>query len=169
MSKRIRFVSICLWLTVLFPLYGQGRASIHDLPENWHPDSPFLYNPDKQYLYSLAMPHDSATYQPRNLIRLPFIIVRKIEVAKDWSTISLTGKLIGKSYTMPFVAPVDWYFKKQIRLNRQLAFEKAIRDTSRVRTSQGQILQDRRGRGIEVIGMDLGNIGRGSGTDSIQD
>jgi len=63
---------------------------------------------------------------------------------------------------MPFVAPVDWYFKKQIRLNRQLAFERAIRDTSRVRTPQSRILQDRRGRGIEVIGMDLGNLGRAS-------
>ena len=92
MSKRIRYVSICLWLTVLFPAYGQGGSSIQDLPENWHPNSPFLYNPDKQFIYSLAMPYDSTTYQPRNLIRLPFDIMRKIDVAKDWSTITFTGR-----------------------------------------------------------------------------
>lgn len=160
MSKRIRFVSICLWLTVLFPLYGQGGASIHDLPENWHPDSPFLYNPDKQYLYSLTMPHDSATYQPRNLIRLPFIIVRKIEVAKDWSTITFTGLYFGESLNVPFVAPVDWYVNRQIKVNRQLAMHKAIHDTTTLRKLQSQILQDNRGRGIEVIGVDVAKLGR---------
>lgn len=61
---------------------------------------------------------------------------------------------------MPFAAPMDWYFEKQIKLNRELAFVKAIHDTTRSRSPQTQILQDRRGRGIEVIGVDMGNIGR---------
>ena len=149
-------------MTVIFPVYGQGDPSAHDLPNDWHPRTPYLYNPYKSNQPSLVMPYDSLTYSPRGLIRLPFFIVRSTQISKDWSTISLTGKVIGKSYTMPFVAPVDWYFKKQIRLNRKLAFEKAIRDTSRARTPQSRILQDRRGRGIEVIGMDLGNLGRAS-------
>ena len=160
MPKRIRFVSLLLWVTVVFPAYGQGDPSAPTLPNNWHPRTPYLYNPYQTDQPSLIMPYDSLTYSPRGLIRLPFVIIQAVEISKDWSTISFTGNLFGKSNNMPFVAPMDWYFDKQVRLNRQLAFEKAIQDTSRVKTSQTQILQDRRGRGIEVIGVDMANIGR---------
>lgn len=160
MPKRIQIVSLLLWMTVIFPSYGQGDPSVPNLPNRWHPSTPYLYNPYKTDQPSLVMPYDSLTYSPRGLIKLPFYIVRSVEISKDWSTISFAGKLYGKSYIVPFVAPMDWYFEKQIRVNRELAFEKAIQDTSRTKGPRSQILQDRRGRGIEVIGVDMGNIGR---------
>ena len=85
-------------MTVIFPVYGQGDPSALDLPNDWHPRTPYLYNPYKSDQPSLVMPYDSSTYSPRGLIRLPFFIVRSTQISKDWSTISLAGKLIGKSY-----------------------------------------------------------------------
>ncbi len=160
LPKRVQFVSVFLWMTVVFPAYGQGDPSAPALPNRWHPSTPYLYNPYKTQKPSLVMAYDSTTYSPRGLIKMPFAIVQSVEISKDWSTISFTGQLGGESHTMPFVAPMDWYFDKQIRLNRELAFEKAIRDTSRAKMAQRQILQDRRGKGIELIGRDMGNIGR---------
>jgi len=160
LQKRIRFVSLLLWVTVVFPATGQGNPSIQNLPNSWHPQTPFIHNPYETDRPSLVMPYDSLSYSPRGLIRKPFLIIQSAEISKDWSTITLSGKLFGKLYTMPFVAPMDWYFEKQIKLNRELAFVKAIHDTTRSRSPQTQILQDRRGRGIEVIGVDMGNIGR---------
>ena len=160
LSKRIRFVSILLCMTVVFPVSGQRDISIQNLPNDWHPDSPYLYNPNKQHTFSLVMPYDSTMYKPRNLIRLPFVIVRNIDIAKDWSTITFTGHYIGKSLNIPFVAPVDWYVDRQIQINRELAMLKAMHDTLRFRASQSQILQDNRGRGIEVIGVDVAKLGR---------
>ena len=160
LSKRIRFVSILLCMTVVFPVSGQRDISIQNLPNDWHPDSPYLYNPNKQHTFSLVMPYDSTTYRPRNLIRLPFVIFQNIAIAKDWSTITFTGNYIGKSLNIPFVAPVDWYVDRQIQINREVAMMKAIHDTLRYRASQSQILQDNRGRGIEVIGVDEAKLDR---------
>ncbi|HIA83509.1 MAG TPA: cell surface protein SprA [Candidatus Marinimicrobia bacterium] len=160
LQKRIRFVSLLLWVTVVFPATGQGNPSIQNLPNSWHPQTPFIHNPYETDRPSLVMPYDSLSYSPRGLIRKPFLIIQSAVISKDWSTITLSGKLFGKLYTMPFAAPMDWYFEKQIKLNRELAFVKAIHDTTRSRSPQTQILQDRRGRGIEVIGVDMGNIGR---------
>ncbi len=159
MPKRIQFVSLLLWMTVVFPVYGQGDPSTLNLPNSWHPETPFLHNPYKTERPSLVMPYDSIAYMPRGLIRQPFITIQFIEISRDWSTIKFTGQLYGKSYTMPFIAPMDWYFEKQIRVNRELAFVKTIQDTSKA-GQRSQIIQDRRGRGIEVIGVDMGNIGR---------
>ena len=147
-------------MTVIPPIYGQRDQSISDLPNNWHPNTPYLYNPYKQNSYSLIMPYDSSTYVGRNLIRLPFVVVRNIDIAKDWSTITFTGKLLGKSLNVPFVAPLEWYLDRQMKINREVAMFKAIQDTAKTRGGQSQILQDNRGRGIEVIGLDVGRLGR---------
>ena len=77
------------------------------------------------------MPYDSSTYVGRNLIRLPFVVVRNIDIAKDWSTITFTGKLLGKSLNVPFVAPLEWYLDRQMKINREVAMFKAIQDTAR--------------------------------------
>ena len=160
LQKRIQFVSLLLWVTVVFPATGQGDPSIQNLPNSWHPQTPFIHNPYETDRPSLVMPYDSLSYSPRGLIRKPFLIIQSAEISKDWSTITLSGKLFGKLYTMPFAAPMDWYFEKQIKLNRELAFVKAIHDTTRSRSAQTQILQDHQKKNIKIIGVDMGNIGR---------
>ena len=55
---------------------------------------------------------------------------------------------------------MDWYVDRQIQINREVAMMKAIHDTLRSRAGQSQILQDNRGRGIEVIGLDVAKLGR---------
>ena len=160
MNKWIHSVIVFLCMTVFFSLYGQQDKSIQNLPSDWHPDSPYLFNPHKQSIYSLIMPFDSSEYKSRNLIRLPFVVIPKVIVSKDWSTISFTGEYFGKSYNMPFVAPLEWYVNRNIQIKRQVAMMKAIQDTVRTSGGQSQILQDNRGRGLEVIGLDVGNLGR---------
>ena len=160
MNKWIHSVIVFLCMTVFFSLYGQQDKSIQNLPSDWHPDSPYLFNPHKQSIYSLIMPFDSSEYKSRNLIRLPFVVIPKVIVSKDWSTISFAGEYFGKSYNMPFVAPLEWYVNRNIQIKRQVAMMKAIQDTVRTSGGQSQILQDNRGRGLEVIGLDVGNLGR---------
>ena len=106
------------------------------------------------------MPSDSSVYQSRNLIKLPFIIIKNTDIAKDWSTIELKGKIQGRSYSIPFIAPVEWYFDKKIQINRKSALTKVINDTTRTIATQSQFLQDNRGRGVEVIGVNVGQLGR---------
>jgi len=147
-------------MTVVSPTYGQGGSSISDLPNNWHPNTPYLYNPFQQKIYSLSMPYDSISYKSRNLVKLPFVIVRNIDITNDWSTITFSGELDKKSLTVPFVAPVEWYLDRQIKINREIAMFKVIKDTTTIQGDQSQILQDRRGSGIEVIGVDVAKLGR---------
>ena len=82
MNKWIHNVIVFLCMTVFFTLYGQQDKYIQNLPNDWHPDSPYLYNPHKQSTYSLIMPYDSIGYKSRNLIRLPFAVIPKVVVAK---------------------------------------------------------------------------------------
>ena len=100
--KRILIVSVLLCMTVALTAYGQGGSSISNLPSNWHPNTPYLYNPFQQNTYSLSMPYDSSNYKSRNLVKLPFVIVRNIDIAKDWTTITFSGELDKKSLTVPF-------------------------------------------------------------------
>jgi len=139
---------------------GQQETSTLDLPENWYSTSRYVIRPFKQQVFILSAPQDSTQYQNRNLIKLPFIVIYNTKISRDWSTIEITGKVQGRSYSTPFTAPLEWYVNKKIQLNRKMALIKAINDTSKAIASQSQFLLDNRGRGIEVIGMDVGQLGR---------
>ena len=147
-------------MTVFFNIYGQQDKSVQNLPNDWHPNSPYLYNPYKQSIYRINMPYDSISYKSRNLIRLPFVIIPKINISEDWSTISFRGEYFGESFNIPFIAPLDWFTNRNLQIKRQTAMMRAIQDTSRISRDQSQILQDNRGRGIEVIGVDVAKLGR---------
>ncbi len=139
---------------------GQQETSTLDLPEHWYSTSRYVIRPFKQQVFILSAPQDSTQYQNRNLIKLPFIVIYNTKISRDWSTIEITGKVQGRSYSTPFTAPLEWYVNKKIQLNRKTALIKAINDTSKAIASQSQFLLDNRGRGIEVIGMDVGQLGR---------
>ena len=139
---------------------GQQETSTLDLPEHWYSTSRYVIRPFKQQVFILSAPQDSTQYQNRNLIKLPFIVIYNTKISRDWSTIEITGKVQGRAYSTPFIAPLEWYVNKKIQLNRKTALIKAINDTSKAIASQSQFLLDNRGRGIEVIGMDVGQLGR---------
>ena len=116
MIKKILQVSLIFWTTVSCTLYGQQDTSITDISSDWYPVSKYVMEPFERSSYSLIMPSDSSVYQSRNLIKLPFIIIKNTDIAKDWSTIELKGKIQGRSYSIPFIAPVEWYFDKKIQI-----------------------------------------------------
>ena len=126
MIKKTLQVSLVFLTTVSRVLYGQQDTSITDISSHWYPISKYVIQPFEKSSYSLIMPYDSSTYESRNLIKLPFIVIKKTDIAKDWSTIELKGKIQGRSYSIPFVAPVEWYFDKKIQINRKLALAKVI-------------------------------------------
>jgi len=158
--KKVLNSSIFLWVTIAFMINGQQETSTLDLPEHWYSTSRYVIRPFKQQVFILSAPQDSTQYQNRNLIKLPFIVIYNTKISRDWSTIEITGKVQGRSYSTPFTAPLEWYVNKKIQLNRKTALIKAINDTSKAIASQSQFLLDNRGRGIEVIGMDVGQLGR---------
>ena len=160
MIKKALQVSLIFWTTVSFALYGQQDSSIVNIPSYWFPVSKYVIKPIALSSNNLIMPADSSTYESRGLIKLPFIVIKKTEVAKDWSAIELKGIIQGKSYSVPFIAPVEWYFDKRIQINRKIALTKTINDTSRSIVSQSQFLQDNRGSGVEFIGVNVGQLGR---------
>ena len=160
MVRKTLHSSIFLWVAITFMINGQQNPSAYELPDHWYPASRYVIKPFKQQEFILSVPHDSVRYQSRNLIKLPFIIIESTEISRDWSTIEFSGKLQGKSYKVPFVAPLDWYIDKKIQVNRRIALAKAFSDTSQALISQSQFLRDNRGRGIEVIGMNVGQLGR---------
>ena len=160
MIRKTLQVSLLFWTTVSFALYGQQDSSIVDIPSHWYPVSKYVIKPFEISSQSLVMPSDSTRYQSRGLIKLPFFLIKNTNVAKDWSIIEIKGKIQGRSYSIPFIAPVEWYFDKKIQINRKIALTKVINDTTRSMGAQAQFLQDNRGRGVEVIGVNVGQLGR---------
>ena len=107
MIRKTLHSSIFLWVAITFMINGQENPSAYELPDHWYPASRYVIKPFKQQEFILSVPHDSVRYQSRNLIKLPFIIIKSTEISRDWSTIEFSGKLQGKSYKVPFVAPLD--------------------------------------------------------------
>ena len=139
---------------------GQQDTSNVELAEDWYPKSNFVSSPFKSYQTLLTVMGDSSSYKSRNLLRMPFVTIQKTSIAQDWSYIEFSEKIQGASFTIPFIAPLDWYINKKIQINRKNALIKAANDTSKSLTAQSQFLQDNRGRGFEVIGMNVGQLGR---------
>jgi len=85
--KKALQVSLIFWTTVSFALYGQQDSSIVNIPSHWFPVSKYVIKPIALSSNNLIMPTDSTSYESRGLIKLPFIVIKKTEVAKDWSNI----------------------------------------------------------------------------------
>jgi hypothetical protein len=133
-------------MTVSFTLYGQQDSSAINIPSHWFPVSKYVIKPFEITSSNIIIPSDSSAYQRRNLIKLPFILIKKTDIAKDWSTIELKGKIQGRSYSVPFIAPLEWYFVKKIQINRKIALTRVINDTTRSLGAPSQFLQDNEGR-----------------------
>ena len=81
-----------------------------------------------------------------------------IAVDPDWTSITFTETLDERIYKIPFTAPLEWYLTKLVRLNsRKKLHEIALKGTS------DKSRDSRKGtRSIEVVGMEMGKLGRAS-------
>jgi len=82
----------------------------------------------------------------------------EIHIDSEWKYISLTEYVDGRIVKMPFVAPMDWYFSNMLIVNRKLEFLKSVNKKYNVQKDG----KKDRGKSIEVVGLDLGGLGRAS-------
>ena len=82
----------------------------------------------------------------------------KISIDPDWTFITFTETLDKRIYKIPFTAPLGWYLTKLVRLNyRKKLHEIAMKGTS------DKSRDSRKGtRSIEVVGVEMGKLGRAS-------
>ena len=119
------------------------------------PESDFVVNPFPIHLITLVQPIDS-TSRPKGILDIKFDS-RKTEIilAKDWSTITINEYIDGKAYRMPFRSDVEWYLRKY---NERKSYQKLIE----IMQKESKDGSKRKGQMMEVVGMDLGNLGRAS-------
>ncbi len=157
---RDRVVStiLCFSLGLIVQIHGQeGNILPNRLPPQSYPTH-LLYDPFDTGAPSLVLPADTLTY-PRGLLKFPAQRKVVVRIDDDWSYISLAESVGGSIYRMPFVAPVDWYVRQMIQLNRQKQLWVTIKEAGK---EKGPHPPGRQGRaqGIEVVGVDVENIGR---------
>ena len=120
------------------------------------PESDFIVNPFPDHIINLVQPIDS-TSNPKGILNIKYDS-REIEIvlAKDWSAITINEYIDGKSYRMPFSSNVEWYLKKYSERKSYLKLIEIMQKDSKDGSSK------RKGQMMEVVGVDLGNLGRAS-------
>ena len=122
----------------------------------YHPASDFVVNPFPDHKINLVQPIDS-TSNPKGILNIKYDSRETVIVlAKDWSAITINEYIDGKSYRMPFSSNVEWYLKKYNERKSYLKLIEIMQKDSKDGSSK------RKGQMMEVVGVDLGNLGRAS-------
>ena len=125
------------------------------LPE-YIPSSPFVIDPFPRLNRALIQPLDSMTV-PIGILKFPYEFRKTtVELSWDWKRITISEKVDGFQVQMPFTASVDWYLKKF----HQQAWHKKFIETMQ-KDAKGD-KKRRRGQMLEVVGVDIGRLGRAS-------
>ena len=139
---------------------GSESISLNDQeqfsPFLYVPQSEFVVNPFPNYSNTLIQPLDS-TSTVKGLFNIKYDDFRtKVTLAKDWSTITITENIDGVSFKIPFIADVEWYLQKYNQRQSYLKFIEIMQKSATDGSSK------RKGQMMEVVGVDLGNLGRAS-------
>ncbi len=141
-----------------FILQGQTADSVFILSPSYHPISPLVVNPFPEMPRPIGWSGDTL-YHPIGLLNDNYG-KRNVTVTidSDWSYITFTETLDGEIIRVPFSAPVEWYFRKNMYINRHLKFIEIVSlgEESRGRDSK------RKSQTLEVVGVELGKLGRAS-------
>ena len=122
----------------------------------YFPESDFVVNPFPDHIINLVQPIDS-TSNPKGILNIKYDSQEtEIVLAKDWSAITINEYIDGKSYRMPFSSNVEWYLKKYNERKSHLKLIEIMQKDSKDGSSK------RKGQMMEVVGVDLGNLGRAS-------
>ena len=139
---------------------GSESISLNDQeqfsPFLYVPQSEFVVNPFPNYAKNLIQPLDS-TSTVKGLFNIKYDNFKtKVTLAKDWSTITITENIDGVSFKIPFIADVEWYLQKYNQRQSYLKFIEIMQKSATDGSSK------RKGQMMEVVGVDLGNLGRAS-------
>ena len=134
------------------------KINIQTLPHLflYTPQSEFVVNPFPKHLTTLTQPMDSMSHS-KGVLNVKYDDLRTdIVLAKDWSTITISEHIDGISFKIPFTANVEWYLKKYNERKSYSKFIEVMQKSVKDGTSK------RKGQMMEVVGVDLGNLGRAS-------
>ena len=134
----------------------QDFGSITDFTSYDQLSSQFVFNPFPYKIPNLIQPIDSLS-SPKGLINIKFDQdISEVIVSKDWNIISINKIIDGRSYKIPFSSTIDWYLKEFIEKSRYIKFTEVMHKEGRQSSSK------RKGQMMEVVGVNLGNLGRAS-------
>ena len=158
-----RVYALGLWvlcaLGYAFPQEAESSAQQESFPVlhfSYVPESDFVVNPFPRVNKTLVQPLDSLT-QPIGLLSFPYQKKEVIiEVAWDWSWITVLEFADGEEPRMPFTADVEWYLDRLHKRNWYAKFLEIMHKEEK----DGD--RKRRGQMLEVVGVDIGNLGRAS-------
>ncbi len=115
-----------------------------------------VVNPFPKIKKSLVQPIDSIDH-PIGLLSFPYQKKEiTTEVSWDWSRITIREYLEGKQIRMPYTADVEWYLEEFYKRRWFADFQRIMLK------KESQESAKRGGQMLEVVGVDIGNLGRAS-------
>ena len=125
------------------------------LPE-YIPSTPFVFDPFPRSPVSLIQPLDSMI-TPLGILTFPFGLRKvTVELSWDWSIITISEIVDGEQRQIPFTSSVKWYLEKIQQQKWHTKFLEVMQKDSKDDD------QRRRGQMLEVVGVDIGRLGRAS-------
>ncbi|RMF07291.1 MAG: cell surface protein SprA, partial [Candidatus Neomarinimicrobiota bacterium] len=159
-NRATRLGAMLLVLTIPIGIHGQqGNFALY-IPPQFRIHNPWVAQVVDPEPLPLHFPLDSTSVS-QHLLTIPGLVYKRIaEFSRDWSTVEITETINDRSYAIPFIASAEWYFQKKLQQNRIEAFAKRLS----IEAKEDKRKTGRRGRGksIEVVGVNLGGLGRAS-------
>ncbi|MDP6533427.1 MAG: cell surface protein SprA [Candidatus Marinimicrobia bacterium] len=135
--------------------YGRQVDSVFTIRS--HPVSSFVVNPFDTPKQTFPLLADTLEH-PVGLLSIPFSREgTDIQIDSDWKLITIVRSVDGFIHKIPFTAPVDYYVSQMFAATRKKNFSETFRSSSNVVASTPQT---KRGQAMEVIGVDVGDLGR---------
>ena len=126
------------------------------LQSEYLPSSIFVVDPFPRAKPNLVLPIDSILSH-RGLLKYNFGLKKlDIKVTEDWSLITIKETVNGDNLLIPFTAPLEWYLKCMYQSKWRTKFIDVMQEQKKEDTRRG------RGQMLEVVGVDIGRLGRAS-------
>ena len=160
LNKKIIF---CFWIFVsINNLFSQFDPSVvkqnTELSKifNITPVSVFVYNPFPPRSISLIQPINIPLI-PRGLFNFPINSKKEvIEVSWDWSSITIYELIENRRFQIPFTSNIEWYLENLQKQKWHAKFFEIMHKKSKDDSRRS------RGKMLEVVGLDIGRLGRAS-------
>lgn len=124
--------------------------------EHFIPQSRYVSNPFPKVFPQYALAYDSI-HHPIGILNIKYNEYSlNVDLDEDWNTITFTEVIDGQQIRLPQTMPVDWYLKMMSHRNWYIKFIESIHDDKKGDSRK------KRGQMIEVVGVDLGALGRAS-------
>ena len=134
------------------PLNGEDEVASSEHIPNF----PLIFNPFPNIYVSLVQPLDSLD-SPIGVIDFSFGQKKlDVNVSWDWSLITISEIIDNRQLKIPFTSSIDWYLKTMRQQKWRTSFLEVMQTEKKEDSRRG------RGQMLEVVGVDIGRLGRAS-------